>query len=137
MKKLRILKDVLKKTQAGKLILIFVAFFMADAFFIMLAEPGIKTYRDALWYCYSVFSTAGFGDQVAVTPTGRILSILLTIITLLVVALVTGVIVAFYNDTVAMQYKASKAEVLDDLSNLENLSKDELRKLSEKIKSIM
>lgn len=137
MKKLRMLKEVLKRTQASKLILIFVAFFFADAFFIMLAEPGLKTYREALWYCYSVFSTAGFGDHVAVTPIGRILSVLLTVITILVIALVTGVIVAFYNDVVAMQYKASKAEVLDDLTHLEELSKEELRNVSEKIKNIM
>jgi voltage-gated potassium channel len=137
MKRLRLLKGVLKRTHADRLIAGFVVFFLIDAFFIMLAEPGINNYRDAIWYCYAVFSTAGFGDFVAVTAVGRLLSILLTIYTILIVALVTGVVVAFYNDVVSMKYKASKAEVLDQLENLETLSKEELSELSEKIRRII
>lgn len=137
MKRLRILKGVLKRTHADRLISGFVVFFLLDAFLIMLVEPGITNYRDAIWYCYAVFSTAGFGDLVAVTVPGRILSILLTVYTILIVALVTGVVVAFYNDVVSMEYKASKAEVLDKLENLETLSKEELSELSEKIRKIM
>ncbi len=137
MRRLRLLKGVLKRTKASQLIAAFVIFLLVDALLIMLAEPGIKTYRDALWYCYSVFSTAGFGDIVAVTLIGRVLSVLLTIAAILVVALVTGVIVAFYNDVVSMKYKASKAEVLNDLEHLDRLSKDELREISAKIRKIM
>ena len=136
MKKLKILRGVLQRTGASKLLFAFLLFFLADAFVIMLAEPGIQTYGQAIWYCYSVFSTAGFGDLVTVTTLGRILSILLTVVTILVVALVTGVIVAFYNDMVSVKYKASKAEVLDELEHLDELSKEELRELSEKIRQI-
>ena len=137
MKRLRILKGVLKRTHADRLISGFVVFFLLDAFLIMLVEPGITNYRDAIWYCYAVFSTAGFGDLVAVTVPGRILSIFLTVYTILIVALVTGVVVAFYNDVVSMEYKASKAEVLDKLEKLEKLSKEELSELSEKIRKIV
>ncbi len=136
MKRLKILKTILKNTQADKLIVGFVAFFLVDALLIMLFEPGITNYRDAIWYCYAVFSTVGFGDLVAVTIPGRILSILLTLYTLLIVAVVTGVVVAFYNDMVSMKYKASKAEILDKLENLPDLSKEELKDLSERIRRI-
>ena len=136
MKRIKVLKNVLKKTHADRLILFFVIAYLIIAFLILLIEPGVKTYGEALWYCYSVFSTAGFGDVIAVTTLGRILSLILTLLTTLVVALVTGVIVAFYTDIVAMQYKASKAEVLDKLENLEDLSKEELRDLSERIRKI-
>lgn len=136
MKRLRLLKGVLKRTHTDRLISGFVVFFLIDAFLIMLVEPDITNYRDAVWYCYAVFSTAGFGDFVAATFPGRLLSILLTICTIMIVALVTGVVVAFYNDLVAMKYKASKAEVLDRLEHLETLSKEELTELSETIRRI-
>ena len=136
MKKLRVLKNVLKRTGADKIILTFVVFFFAVALILLLVEPEIDTYGQALWYCYAVFSTAGFGDIVSVTLIGRILSVLLTILTLLVVALVTGVIVAFYNDVVSMQYKASKAELLDKLEHLEDLPKEELEQISKKIRML-
>ena len=136
MRSLRLLRGVLKRTYADRLIAGFAVFFLLDAFLIMLVEPGITNYRDAVWYCYAVFSTAGFGDFVVVTVPGRILSMLLTIYTILIVAIVTGVIVAFYNDIVSMKYKASKAEVLDKLEHLETLSKEELSELSDKIRRI-
>ena len=136
MKRLRVLKNVLKRTKADQIIYGFVVFFLIEALIVLLVEPGITNYWDAIWYLYSVFSTAGFGDLVAVTVIGRILSILLTIYTTLVVAVVTGVIVAFYNDLVAMKYKASKAEILDKLEHLDQLSKEELTEISKKIREL-
>jgi len=136
MKKLRILKAVLKRTNTDKLIFSFFLFYLADAFVIFLVEPNITSYWDALWYCYAVFSTCGFGDEVATTVIGRILCVVLTLLTILIVALVTGVVVAFYNDVVAMQYKASKAEILDKLEHLEDLSREELADISERVRKI-
>lgn len=137
MKKLRLLKGVLKRTNANKIIIAFVIFFFIDALLIWLVEPSIKTYGDSLWYCFSVFTTIGFGDLIATTVIGRILTALLSVLTIFVVALVTGVVVAFYNDVVSMQYKATKAEALDKLENLDKLTKDELKALSEQIKTIL
>ena len=136
MKRLKVLKRVLIQTRADKIIYGFVAFFLVSSFVIFLREPEIKTYWDAIWYMYAVFSTAGFGDFVAVTVLGRILSIMLTLYTILVVAVVTGVVVAFYNDLVAVRYKASKAEIQDQLEHLEDLSKEELAEISRKIREL-
>ena len=80
MKRLKILKEVLKRTHADRIILGFVIFFLLDALVILLVEPGITTYWDAIWYCYSVFSTVGFGDLTSVSIIGRILSIILTLL---------------------------------------------------------
>ena len=136
MKKLRVLKGVLKRTNANQIIISFLVFFFIDALLIWWFEPSINSYVDALWYCYAVATTIGFGDIIAVTLVGRILSVLLSVLTIFVVAIVTGVVVAFYNDVVSMQYKATKAEALDKLEHLDQLSKEELKELSEKIKKI-
>ena len=136
MKRLRVLKNVLVATRADKIIYGFVAFFLVASFAVFLAEPNITNYWDAIWYMYAVFSTAGFGDLVAVTVLGRILSIILTLYTTLVVAVVTGVVVAFYNEIVAMRYKASKAEIQEKLEHLETLSKAELAEISRKIREM-
>ena len=137
MKKLRLLKGVLKRTNANQIIIAFVIFFFIDALLIWLIEPSIKTYGDSLWYCFSVFTTIGFGDLITTTVVGRILTALLSVLTIFVVALVTGVVVAFYNDVVSMQYKATKAEALDKLENLDKLTNEELKALSEQIRTIL
>ena len=72
----------------------------------------------------------------AVTILGRILFVLITLYTILIVGLVTGVIVAFYNDMVSIKYKASMAEILDQLEHLETLSGEELADLSAKIRKV-
>ena len=61
MKKLRILWGILKRTRADHILLGFILFLLADAAVIRLVEPDIHRYGDALWYCYAVISTAGFG----------------------------------------------------------------------------
>lgn len=96
MKKLRMLWGILRHTHADRILLGFVLFLLADAAIIQIVEPDINRYGDALWYCYAVISTAGFGDIVAVTFIGKACSVFLTIYTLFVVAIVTGVVVNFY-----------------------------------------
>ena len=135
-RRLRILRRILKETQADRMLSSFVIFLFIDAFLIQLAEPGIHTYSDALWYCYAVFTTCGFGDFAAATLIGRLLSLLLSISAIFVIALVTGVVVAYFTEMVSVKYKASKAEVIEQLSHLDTLSKEELRELSEKIRRI-
>lgn len=134
MKKLRILKAVLKKTKADKIIFGFVVFLFACAFIILLAEPDITRYGDALWYCYAVFSTIGFGDIVATTFIAKVLSVLITVYALFATAVVTGVVVSFYNSCVESQFKESKEVFLDKLQRLPELSKEELEEIADKAK---
>ena len=134
MKKLRILKSVLQKTKADKIIFSFVIFLFACAFIILLVEPDITRYGDALWYCYAVFSTIGFGDIVATAFVTKVISVLITIYALFAIAVVTGVIVSFYNSCVEAQFKESKEIFLDKLQRLPELSKEELEEIAKKAK---
>ena len=71
----------------------------AFSFAFVSVEPGITSYPDALWYCFAVVTTIGFGDFAAVTPVGRILTVILGLYGIVVVAVITSVIVNFYNET--------------------------------------
>lgn len=134
MKKLRILKSVLQKTKADKIIFGFLIFLFVCAFIILLVEPDITRYGDALWYCYAVFSTIGFGDIVATAFVTKVISVLITIYALFAIAVVTGVIVSFYNRCVEAQFKESKELFLDKLQRLPELSKEELEEMAKKAK---
>ena len=134
MKNLKILWRILKHTHADRILFGFVLFLLADAAVIQIAEPGIDRYGDALWYCYAVISTAGFGDIVAVTLIGKTCSVLLTIYTLFVVAIVTGVVVNFYTQLVELRRKETLTAFMDKLEHLPELSKEELETISKNVK---
>ena len=132
MKRIKVLGNVLKRTRADKIIIGFIAFIFAIAAVIQLVEPDINRYGDALWYCYAVISTAGFGD--AVTFIGKMCSVLLTIYSLFVVAIATGVVVNFYTQMVEMQRKETLAMFMDQLERLPELSREELENISRKVR---
>lgn len=118
MKRLKILWVILKRTRADRILSTFVLFLLAAAAVIQLVEPDINRYGEALWYCYAVISTAGFGDVVAVTFLGKVCSVLLTIYSLFVVAIVTGVVVNFYSQMVEMQSRETLTMFMDKLERL-------------------
>ena len=136
MKKLRILRIVLHKTRADRLVLGFVGFLLAIAAVVWAAEPSIPTYGDALWFCYAVLSTSGFGDFTAVTFVGRICAVLVTIYSIFVVGIVTGVVVSFFQQTVQVQFEDSKVKFLDRLERLPELSREELEEMAAKARKL-
>lgn len=62
MKKLKLLGRILRHTDADKIITGFLGFLLLCALAIWICESDIHTYREALWYCFTVVSTIGFGD---------------------------------------------------------------------------
>lgn len=136
MRRLKVLAGILKRTRADKILVGFIVFLFAVAAVIELAEPDINCYGDALWYCYAVISTAGFGDVVAVTFIGKICSALLTVYAIFVTAIVTGVVVNFYTQMVEMQRKETIAMFMDQLERLPELSREELESISQKVRKL-
>lgn len=136
MTKLRLLWSILKRTHANQILSGYVIFLFIIAAIIQLVEPDINRYGDALWYCYAVLSTAGFGDLVAVTFIGKTCSVLLTIYSIFVVAIVTGVVVNFYTQIVEMQRRETVTMFMDKLERLPELSKEELQEISDKVRNL-
>ena len=136
MKKLRILRMVLHKTKADRLVLGFVVFLLVVSGILWAVEPGMTTYREALWYCYAIISTSGFGDFVAVTFVGRVCSILVTIYAIFVIGIVTGVVVSYFQQSVQVQFEDSKMAFLDKLERLPELSKEELEEMAAKARKL-
>lgn len=134
MKRLRILKKVLQDTKADKILISYLIFVFIDALVIWLADPGVDSYGNALWYCCSTISTAGYGDVVAVGMVGKIATVLLMIYSVIVLAIVTGVIVNFYNQLIALRQKETIVAFIHRLENLPEMSKEELEEMSKQVK---
>ena len=132
---LRTIWNIMKHTHTDKVLLTYLVFVFVDAALIWVFEPTLKTYREALWYCYAVISTAGFGDVVVTTFIPKLLSVLLTAYSLLVIAIITGVIANYYMQVLQARDKETLVHFMDRVEQLPELSKEELAELAEKVKT--
>lgn len=134
MKKTRLIKIILKRTGALKFLTTYIIIFAGVSIGVWIVEPNIKTPIDSVWYCFSVATTIGFGDITAVTILGRAMSIFLSICSILIIAVVPGIITSYYIEITKLKEQESIAKFLDDLEHLPELSKEDLQNLSEKVK---
>lgn len=134
MPRLRLLHRIMKITHMYQLLTGFLVFYLVSACLILRAEPDITTFQDSLWYCFVSCTTIGYGDIVAVTGTGRLLTALLALYGIIVVAFIPAVIVSYSIEFNKVKAKKSVMNFLDKLEHLDTLSPEELREISEHIK---
>ena len=93
-----VLRRIIRKTYAAEILLGMVVLIIAFSILLTLFDPGITTFGNALWYCFALVTTIGFGDITATSVLGRVLSVFLGVYGIIVVALITSIIVNFYNE---------------------------------------
>ena len=93
-----ILKDIIQKTYALEIIAGLGLMMIAFSYVLTYTDEAFPTFWDALWYCFAIVTTIGFGDLAATSAFGRMLSAILGIYGIVVVALITSIIVNFYGE---------------------------------------
>ena len=131
---LRLFWRIVKGSGAHKALTSYAVFFVLMALLIWLADPAVPTFRSSLWYCFVAGTTIGFGDIAAVSPLGRALTILVSVYSIVMVAIATAVITNFYLETTRIRAGDSAHRFLDKLEHLPELSTEELEELSEQAK---
>lgn len=97
--KVKVLFKIILSTFSLEILFGLLTLIVCFSLVFMKVEPNITNFPDALWYCFAIVTTIGFGDFYAVTPIGRILSVCLGLYGLVVVAVITSIVVNFYNET--------------------------------------
>lgn len=136
MKKLNALKRVLKRTGGGKMIITFMLTTCIVALVIMIIEPEINNFGDALWYCYVSATTIGYGDIVVKTGLAKILTVFISVYGIMAVAMIPGIVVSYYLDYLKLRDKEILSGFRERLEMLPELDKDELAEIAEKIKKL-
>ena len=120
-----VLKKILRKTYAAEILFGLVLLMISFSFVFTALESGIPSFTDALWYCFSVVTTIGFGDYTVVSLASRVLTVILGIYGIVVVALITSVIVNFYNEVKHEDEKPDEPQPAQIEENSENGSETE------------
>ena len=96
--RLDLLQNIVRRTYAAEILFGLLMLILSSSWVLTFMEEGIASYKDALWYCFALVTTIGFGDITAVTDLGRTMSVVLGIYGIIVVALITSIIVNFYGE---------------------------------------
>lgn len=102
---------VLIKTHTLEILLGLLMMIITASAIFPFIEPNIASFSDGLWYSFAIVTTIGFGDVVAVTFVGRIISVFLGIYGIVVVALFTSVIVNMYNESRSKHDEENRKDV--------------------------
>lgn len=97
--KLQTLGKIVFRTFAIEIIFGLLTLIVAASLILMYEEPTMSYFPNALWYCFAVVTTIGFGDFAATTLIGRLVTVILGIYGIIVVAVITSIVVNFYNET--------------------------------------
>ena len=130
------LRIVLKQTHFFETLAIYFLVFFAFAFVIYRHEAVFQTYGSALWYCFELVTTIGFGELVAVTKVGKLLSILLSVYSIGMIAIITSTVVTYHQIKIKSQEDNTLVLFMDKLERLPELEKEELEEISDKIKKL-
>ena len=108
LEKIKLLLNILIKTHAIDVIVCLFSFKIEFSFILPCVESKVEgstitSFWDSMWYCFTVITTIGFGDFAAVSTIGRVLTVVLGVYGIVVVAILTSVIVNFYNEVTAKE----------------------------------
>lgn len=133
MRNLKLLHTALKINGVSKVLISFLIYLFLTALAIMLIDSEIHNYLDALWYCFSVISTIGFGDMIVTSIIAKVLTAILSFYAMIIFAILTATVVNYFSELQKAKYNDSILEFMNQLEHLDTLSKEELRKLSKKV----
>ena len=134
MKKIKLAWNILRKMNVDKIALSFLFLIIIASFILARFEPEINNILDGMWYCFISFTTIGFGDIVAVTAIGKIITVIIALYGIVLVAIITGVLVNYYQEINRIKMNESLEVFMDKLERLPELSKEELKEISQKVK---
>ena len=126
---------LLNHTGTIKVFFAYVIVLCIGAVLTWLFEPQVQSLWDGFWFCFVASTTIGFGDITAVTVIGRLVVIFVTLCGILTVAMVPGVVVAYYTEYLRKREEDTVSTFLEKLEHLPELQKKELEEISERIKN--
>ncbi len=123
--RLDLLRNIVRQTYAAEIIFGLVLLILSFSWVLMYTDEAFPQFTDALWYCFAVVTTIGFGDITATSVIGRILSVMLGIYGIIVVALITSIIVNFYGEMKKTGGDEEEAEKLPEGQEKEEEAEEE------------
>lgn len=97
---------------------------------IVILEPSIETFSDALWWAVVTTTTVGYGDISPETPVGRILAVILMLIGIGIIGTLTSAITNFFNKEESKNPEKQLLEILKTIEEADSLSSEDVEMIN-------
>ncbi len=134
MKGLRRIGRLLVHTGTVKVAIAYLILLCIGGVALSFIEPQVHGIFEGVYFCFIASTTVGFGDIVPVTVLGRIITIIVTLAGILTVAMVPGVVVAYYTEYLKLREKETISTFLEKLERLPEMDQAQLEELSERVR---
>ena len=115
--KFKVLFKVIVNTFSLEILFGLLTMIVCFSLVFMRIEDSIETFGEGLWYCFAIVTTIGFGDFTATTILGRILSVILGLYGIVAVAVITSIVVNFYNETSGRRDRREIKDIAEEDKN--------------------
>nr|WP_181726082.1 potassium channel family protein [Planococcus sp. (in: firmicutes)]QJS06173.1 ion transporter [Planococcus sp. (in: firmicutes)] len=117
---------LLKTNGLDKILIIAMVLLFIIPIPIVLIEPSINTFADAIWWAVVTTTTVGYGDISPETPIGRFLAVILMLVGIGIIGTLTSAITSFFNKEETKTHEKKLLEILHKIEDIESLSKDDI-----------
>ena len=137
-KSVRLLWDTVKTISAQRIFVTYFVFLALCCGLLCVLEPAVfKNYGDAVWYVFQVITTIGFGDLAPKLLSTRILTLFIGLSALFIVALITGIVVSYFNERAQALRNESFLEFSNKITQITTLNRDELAELEKDYRAFL
>jgi len=126
----------LKLVHFDMILAVYLVIYVLFSLFIWHYDPDIKDLSDALWFTFQTVTTIGYGDLLVTSVIGRFLTVVLAVYSMAIVAIFTGIIAGFYVEVVKQKSRERFKEFLEEMTELPNMSHEELVELAQRAKEL-
>lgn len=92
---------------------------------IILVEPEINTFPDALWWAIVTTTTVGYGDISPTTGLGRMLAVVLMLVGIGIIGTFTSAITSYFSKEKEQPHDKQVLQVIQAIEDLEHFTEDD------------
>lgn len=118
--------SILKTNGLDKLLMVAIILLFIVPIPIVLVEPSINTFSDALWWAIVTTTTVGYGDISPTTPLGRVLAVVLMLIGIGIIGTFTSAITSYFSKQNELSKDKQVLKVIHSIEEIENLTTEDI-----------
>ena len=123
---LRPVYGLLKTNGLDKLLVVAAILLIVIPVPIILVEPDINTFSDALWWAIVTTTTVGYGDISPTTPLGRMLAVILMLVGIGIIGTLTSSITSYFSSRHSKTHNEQVLELLQSIEEIDKLTAEDV-----------